>query len=187
MSLLFRVSKAPTMLGKREVRMRWIVTLGLLGLLMFPRVGGSVDAVDCRVTPKFSSQGSIAQAVMGAIRETNERIDLALYGFNNDDLAQELLRLARRGVIVRLKIDDAKAHSKKTARFLKTLAKSGVQISSVAQDGRNHNKFAVIDGRRVLTGSYNWTKKAESNWENLLILDCAGLASTYEKEWEKIH
>jgi phosphatidylserine/phosphatidylglycerophosphate/cardiolipin synthase-like enzyme len=44
----------------------------------------------------------------------------------------------------------------------------------------------VIDGRRVLTGSYNWTQKAETNWENLLIIDCPELAKSYEAEWEKI-
>jgi phosphatidylserine/phosphatidylglycerophosphate/cardiolipin synthase-like enzyme len=60
----------------------------------------------------------------------------------------------------------------------------GVEVQTVAPDGRNHNKFAIIDGRRVLTGSYNWTLKSEENWENLLILDCPALAKSYESEWE---
>jgi phosphatidylserine/phosphatidylglycerophosphate/cardiolipin synthase-like enzyme len=57
----------------------------------------------------------------------------------------------------------------------------------VAPNGRNHNKFAVIDRKRVITGSYNWTLKSEGNWENLLILDCPELAKAYENEWERIH
>jgi phosphatidylserine/phosphatidylglycerophosphate/cardiolipin synthase-like enzyme len=45
----------------------------------------------------------------------------------------------------------------------------------------------VIDGTRVLTGSYNWTAKAESNWENLLVIDCPELAKASESEWDKVH
>jgi phosphatidylserine/phosphatidylglycerophosphate/cardiolipin synthase-like enzyme len=56
----------------------------------------------------------------------------------------------------------------------------------VAPERKNHNKFAVIDGKRVITGSYNWTLKAEQNWENLLFLDCPELAEKYEQEWERI-
>jgi len=33
-----------------------------------------------------------------------------------------------------------------------------------------HNKFCVIDSKTVVTGSYNWTKKAQSNYENITII-----------------
>ena len=61
-----------------------------------------------------------------------------------------------------------------------------VRVQAVAPEGRNHNKFAVIDQDKVITGSYNWTLKAEKNWENLLILDCPELAKLYVREWEAI-
>ena len=54
-----------------------------------------------------------------------------------------------------------------------------------------HQKFAVIDRRVVLTGSYNWTGSAgNGNDENLLIFRDAGpLAEDYRKEflrlWQK--
>jgi phosphatidylserine/phosphatidylglycerophosphate/cardiolipin synthase-like enzyme len=159
----------------------------MLLFLLAPGLVESDQALDCRVSPKFSSHDSIAQAVVEAVRQTRNRITLALYGFNNKELADELARLAKKNVVVRLKLDTAKSSEKKTARLIETLKASGVHVQAVAPDGRNHNKFAVIDGTRVLTGSYNWTEKAESNWENLLILDCAELAQSYEKEWEKIH
>ena|SRR5437016_6779702 len=160
---------------------------GMLLFLLTPALVESDQALDCRVSPKFSSRDSIAQAVVAAVRQTRNRITLALYGFNNKELADELARLAKKNVVVRLKLDTAKSSEKKTTRLIETLKASGVHVQAVAPDGRNHNKFAVIDGTRVLTGSYNWTEKAESNWENLLILDCAELAQSYEKEWEKIH
>ncbi len=54
-----------------------------------------------------------------------------------------------------------------------------------------HQKFAVIDGRIVLTGSYNWTASAERyNHEDLLMFQDAGpLAQEYRQQflrlWDK--
>ena len=45
----------------------------------------------------------------------------------------------------------------------------------------------VIDGRTVLTGSFNFTKQAEeSNAENLLVIDDPPLAAKYTSNW-KVH
>ena len=47
-----------------------------------------------------------------------------------------------------------------------------------------HDKFMVVDGKKVWTGSYNCTVPAENrNRENALILDCPEAAELYEKEW----
>jgi len=155
-------------------------------LLLVPALSHADPGVPCQVTASFSGEGSIGATLTQALRQTKERITLALYGFNNVQLANELAKLAKNGVIVRLKVDTAKSLEKKTGGVVEFLKSAGVQVQSVAPDGRNHNKFAVIDRKRVITGSYNWTLKAETNWENLLFLDCPELAAKYEKEWERI-
>ncbi len=44
----------------------------------------------------------------------------------------------------------------------------------------------VIDGRIVITGSFNFTKAAEeSNAENLLVIQDADLAAKYAKNWQE--
>lgn len=143
--------------------------------------------MDCRVTARFSSQGSVGKEVTEALRDAKESLTLALYGFDNTDLGEELLKLVKKNVTVRLKVDTARSASKKIVKLIEQLKTGGVQVQTVAPGGRNHNKFAVIDGKRVLTGSYNWTLKSENNWENLLLLDCPELAKAYESEWERIH
>ena len=159
----------------------------LMILFMFGHSAKAADPFDCRINPKFSSAESLAKAVTDSLTQAKQRVSLALYGFNNQNLAEELMKLAKRGVTVRLKIDTAKGAEKKTDALIARLKSAGVEVQTVAPGGRNHNKFAVIDGTRVLTGSYNWTAKAESNWENLSALDCTEAAKRYESEWEKIH
>jgi phosphatidylserine/phosphatidylglycerophosphate/cardiolipin synthase-like enzyme len=48
-----------------------------------------------------------------------------------------------------------------------------------------HNKVIIIDGERVLTGSYNFTEAARKrNAENLLLLRDPVLARTYLDNWQ---
>jgi phosphatidylserine/phosphatidylglycerophosphate/cardiolipin synthase-like enzyme len=166
---------------------KMMILLMLWGCSLHAITVSAADGFDCRVSPKFSSHESLAKAVTESLSIAKERVSLALYGFNNNELAHELAKLAKKGVAVRLKIDTAKGAEKKTGALISRLKAGGVQVQTVAPGGRNHNKFAVIDGNRVLTGSYNWTAKAESNWENLLVIDCADLAKAYESEWDKVH
>jgi mitochondrial cardiolipin hydrolase len=147
----------------------------------------SAYAVECRVDAKFSSEGNVGRTVTEAIQQTKTRLSLALYGFDNSELAEELIKLAKKDITVRLKVDANRSAGKKITALMERLRAAGVQVQTVAPSGRNHNKFAVIDGAKVVTGSYNWTVKSENNWENILLLDCPELAQSYEREWEKIH
>ncbi len=49
-----------------------------------------------------------------------------------------------------------------------------------------HNKVMVIDGQTVITGSFNFTKSAETgNAENLLVIRSPELAGKYAENWKK--
>lgn len=66
------------------------------------------------------------------------------------------------------------------------LADSGATVYIDARHAIAHNKVMVIDGKAVVTGSFNFTKSAEErNAENLLIIDSPELAKLYREEWEK--
>ena len=50
-----------------------------------------------------------------------------------------------------------------------------------------HHKFAVIDGSRLLNGSYNWTRgAAEVNFENVVDAAEAGLVAAFAAEFERL-
>jgi len=50
-----------------------------------------------------------------------------------------------------------------------------------------HHKVIVIDERIVITGSYNFTSRAErTNDENLLIIDDPSLTAAYLAEFERV-
>ena len=52
-----------------------------------------------------------------------------------------------------------------------------------------HNKYCIIDGKILITGSFNWTVSAvKYNQENLVILEneslCKKFLEAFEKLWE---
>ena len=50
-----------------------------------------------------------------------------------------------------------------------------------------HDKFAIFDGRLLVTGSYNWTSSAEAwNYENALFLDDPALITRYAVRFERL-
>lgn len=50
-----------------------------------------------------------------------------------------------------------------------------------------HNKFCVIDSNTTITGSYNWSNKAQSNYENITITwDSEALAISFIDEFRRI-
>jgi phosphatidylserine/phosphatidylglycerophosphate/cardiolipin synthase-like enzyme len=50
-----------------------------------------------------------------------------------------------------------------------------------------HHKFAVVDGKTFLTGSYNWTRgAARDNEENLVVTDDPRPVSSYSEAFERL-
>ena len=50
-----------------------------------------------------------------------------------------------------------------------------------------HHKFALIDQRVLVNGSFNWTRSAtEYNQENILVTDEQGLVAAYLREFESL-
>ncbi len=56
------------------------------------------------------------------------------------------------------------------------------------EDGQDmHHKFCVMDSHTVMTGSYNWSRKAQRNFENITITDEEPtFASQYLAEFKEI-
>ncbi len=147
----------------------------------------------------FSPQGKCSSYIVREITQARSEILVAVYAFTNDELAWALAKAQQRGVKVQVVLDqefDAGNESSKK-RFLEQHGISVRHASGLNTGNRErgaglmHQKFAVIDRKVVLTGSYNWTVSADNvNDENLLIFRDAGpLAEDYRKEflrlWEK--
>ena len=113
---------------------------------------------------------NIADRITWEIAHAKKSIYIAVAWFTNKKLFSELLLKARNGCEVTIIIsnDDINLNSSIDFELLNT-GNSNVYKVGNANTELMHNKFCVIDYCTVITGSYNWSYKAESNFENIII------------------
>lgn len=162
-----------------------VIALALLILLhsVYPAERESVEVF-------FSPRGDANKAIKKAINEAKSEVLVAMFHFTSFELAQALYRAHRRGVEVIIVLDRYLARGKGSQTDY--LVEKGIDVrymklpyaEDVEERPKFHHKFAVIDGRTVVTGSYNWTVFAETkNYENVVIIHSQGVASKFQKEF----
>ena len=68
---------------------------------------------------------------------------------------------------------------------MELLAAAGVPIWIDDRSRIAHAKTMVIDGAVTLTGSYNWTRGAAANSENLNLISSPAVAAAYAAHWRE--
>ena len=171
------------------------ILLCILIVSLFPHATGA-GAQDNTETIEvyFSPNGKCERAIIREIEKAEEFVHVALFHFTNRRIAKALTTVSGKGVDIKVILDKEKAsdyYSK--SRFLTSkgihlkLKKGLCRTDRKSRPGLMHNKFAVIDGKTVITGSYNWTASAEMlNHENLLIISSMKVASLFEREFLKL-
>jgi HKD family nuclease len=131
------------------------------------------------------------EVLLATLQQAKKTIDLCIFTLTDDTLVNELLAARDRGVRIRIICDDVQAKCLGADPF-RLRDEHGFPVISDHNIAHMHNKFAVLDDRVLITGSYNWTKAAHySNNENIIILNHPGAVREYKQEfqriWEKFH
>lgn len=131
----------------------------------------------------FSPRGGCTEAVVEALGKAKSSVLVQAYSFTSAPIAEALVAAHRRGVNVQVILDKSQRTEKySSATFIYN---NGIPCLIDDQHAIAHNKVMVIDGRTVLTGSFNFTKAAEEeNAENLLVIQDEDLAARYGRNWE---
>lgn len=113
---------------------------------------------------------NIAERIQQEISKAQKSIFIAVAWFTNKKLFNELVNKTRNGCTVYIIISDDKINLNSSIDFEQLITdKSKVYKIGNGDSELMHNKFCVIDYSTVITGSYNWSYKAESNFENVII------------------
>ncbi len=119
----------------------------------------------------FSLYDDPESIIIKSIENAEESINIAMYSLTDSEISRTIVRAKERGVVIKIYLDSKEVnaeHSK--SRFFIKEGIENVRLSSNRY--LMHNKFAIIDNKIVITGSYNWTASAgQRNDENLLVLD----------------
>ncbi len=148
--------------------------------------GATLEApkvMDATLQVYFSPSGGCTEAVVEALGQAKTSVRVQAYSFTSAPIAQALVDAHKRGVLVEVLLDKSQRTEKYSAADF--LAHAGIPTRIDAQHAIAHSKVMIIDRAVVLTGSFNFTKAAETqNAENLLVIRSPALAAQYTRNWE---
>ncbi len=69
----------------------------------------------------------------------------------------------------------------------KDILERGISVRVHSTNALMHNKYAIFDGQKIVSGSYNWTSRArEVNSENCVFISDVGIAQSFTQNFESL-
>ena len=154
----------------------------LLSLCIFQAsfASGETEAV-------FSPERSIKEVLLKEVESTTSTIDLAVREITFPEMAQALLKAKERGVKVRVIADSKQAKMKSSQ--ITTLIHQGIPVKVLrGKDyGVMNHRFAILDSKKVVTGSFDWSEASEKwNYENIVIVRDSEVVASYQREFDRL-
>lgn len=162
-------------------RFRLGLTLAVVALTLAPAPRAAPDEPAWQVY--FSPNHGATRAVVEALNGARTTVLVQAYSFTSAPIAKALVEARDRGVDVQVILDRKETGAKYSSADFVAHARIVTLV-----DGAHaiaHNKVMIIDGKAVLTGSFNFTTAAEQrNAENLLVIHDRPLAARYTENWQ---
>jgi phosphatidylserine/phosphatidylglycerophosphate/cardiolipin synthase-like enzyme len=145
-------------------------------------------------TPKYPDKpeyhhGGIDERLVAFINSAKQTVDVADYDFDLQNVATALAQAAARGVRVRM-VTDTDTLTNDDAKIQKAfdiLKKAKIPIVDDQRPAIMHDKFVVVDGRAIWTGSWNFTEGDTYRLNNNAIqIASPELAQNYTTEFEQM-
>jgi len=134
----------------------------------------------------FSPDDGTASRIQELIAGAEQSIYFMAFSFTSDDIAAALIERHKAGVTVAGVFEGSQYGSNAGTEFDNLLA-AGIDVYLDGNRNNMHHKVIIIDEGVVITGSYNFSRSAETrNDENTLIIHSPTLASFYISEFKDI-
>jgi phosphatidylserine/phosphatidylglycerophosphate/cardiolipin synthase-like enzyme len=116
----------------------------------------------------YSPESNLERSEMDTLNSATASIDIAMYSFTDRSLAEELVRLSRRGVRVRVYRDwrEYEQERQRGSSTTELLIAGGVEVRVKSSQDLMHFKSYVIDGELIRTGSANWSMAGLKKQDN---------------------
>lgn len=130
----------------------------------------------------FVPEENCESRVVDAIATAKKQILVQAYGFSDPPIIEALVAAAARGVEVLVILDKSNDHGKAGPE---RMIAADIPVWIDVTKGIAHSKVMVIDGEITLTGSYNFTRSAQTrNAENLLTIVSRPVAQRFKANWD---
>lgn len=126
---------------------------------------------------------NIEKVILENFESAEKSILIAVAWFTNSRIISKLIDLKKfKNIDIQILTDDNDINKKYFFQLFRAdLENAGIDVREQYFKKFNHNKFAVIDNKKIITGSYNYTYKANRNAENIVIETDKRIANFYTR------
>ncbi len=146
----------------------------------------AVSAYAGPIWTAFSPDGGAENMVIRVINSAKSNIRMAAYSFTSPKIMKALIDARKRGVDVKIVIDERGNRSDSSHAAMNLVVNAGIELRTNDRYKIHHDKYIVVDGMHTETGSFNYTKAAaKSNSENVMVVwNDSGVAKSYLSHWQ---
>ncbi|MEZ0230625.1 MAG: phospholipase D-like domain-containing protein [Planctomycetota bacterium] len=137
----------------------------------------------------FSPDDQCESVVRAELLKAKKSVRVSMYQLASGRLAGTLASLAKKGIDVTL-ICDEHQQSSEASKFADEILVGEPRLryvkakNTLGNTSLQHQKYAIIDDRTVIGGSFNWTAMANKyNDENLIVMQSRKLADKFRQDF----
>jgi phosphatidylserine/phosphatidylglycerophosphate/cardiolipin synthase-like enzyme len=128
--------------------------------------------------------------ILKAINDATSQIDIAMHHLADPDVYVALENAARRGIAIRLVVDDDDCNQEPEPKLASLLA-AGARMKFVPTTCSifqlSHSKYGIFDRSVVINGSANWSKAGlKKNYENFVVLRDPLITTSFNNNFETL-
>jgi len=147
-------------------------------------IGGNYNYIDVY----FSPDSKFENILIDYIQKSKQSVYFLAYSFTSKNIANALIDAKKRGIEIKGVMDEDKSISQESSSVYSHLLKNDIDVKLSPTNNKLHSKVMIIDNSITITGSYNFTSKANSyNNEDSLIIKNENITKIYTKNFNKIY
>ncbi|POY40619.1 hypothetical protein C3L50_03745 [Flavobacterium alvei] len=113
---------------------------------------------------------NIKPKIREELKKSRTSVYLAVAWLTDDELFSDLIQLSNKGIGIKIILNDDEINRKSGLNFSQLYQNGGLIYFVDSLINLMHNKFCIIDEKVTINGSFNWTRKASNNLENITVI-----------------
>jgi phosphatidylserine/phosphatidylglycerophosphate/cardiolipin synthase-like enzyme len=132
----------------------------------------------------FSPPDGVMDHLIEYVKGARKSVHFMIFTYTDTDLAAAMIARNKAGLDVQGVIENRGA----SQGALVPLYCAKVPVKLDGNKYTMHHKVIILDGQTVITGSFNFTKAADNeNDDNLLVIHSPAVAALYEQEYQRMN
>lgn len=133
----------------------------------------------------FSPGEACRNVIISQIKSATSLLQICVFTISDDYITDAIISSHKRGTQIKIITDNDKSLDE--GSDIEQIAKLGIAVKMDRTTDHMHHKFMLVDGKALITGSYNWTRSAAKfNHENILLTREVGVVKSFLKEFDQL-